>query len=213
MHLITDQYSTKDRWVLDITKINPKQSQAFEPRGTDYVLLLSADMQSDRISLKGAIAATTMTAPYEITCGADAHAAVISTYGLCLPENTVTMVDTGLKGNLTYMDGGTNTNAINPSREGDPVVNYVWFPPGMDQTPHIHPSHRIGLCLDGTGRTDLQDHTVALQRGDLFFMARTELHHFVTERDPCVLFVFAPDSETGPTDESNPLKARTYIGK
>jgi hypothetical protein len=28
-----------------------------------------------------------------------------------------------------------------------------------------------------------------------------------------VLFVFAPDSGTGPTDEVNPLKIRTYIGQ
>jgi len=37
-------------------------------------------------------------------------------------------------------------------------------------------------------------------------------HHFVTDHEDCVLMVFAPDSEGGPTDEHNPLKIRTYLG-
>jgi hypothetical protein len=39
------------------------------------------------------------------------------------------------------------------------------------------------------------------------------LHNFITEDEDVVLFVFAPDSGTGPTDDINPLKVRTYIGQ
>ena len=55
-------------------------------------------------------------------------------------------------GNLSYMDGGTNSTAIEPARLGLPVVNYVHFPEGMNQTLHTHPSQRIGLVLTGTGQ-------------------------------------------------------------
>lgn len=211
MHRVEETYSTKDRWVLDITRLSPHQTAKFVPRGTDYVLLAGSGLRSHDITLSAVTAACTMTKPYEITCPADGYAAVISYPGLSLNDSTVTMVDPTVPGNLSYMDGGTNTNAINPSREGDPVVNYVFFPAGMNQTPHVHPSHRIGLVIDGEGRTDVIGETIRLKRGDLFYMGRMELHHFITEDKPCVLFVFAPDSETGPTDEVNPLKARTYI--
>lgn len=197
--------------MLDITRLGPRESQRFTPRGTDYVLLANAALGSHTLSLSPVTAACTMTKPYEITCGEDGYAAIIGYPGLCLQDSTVTMIDPATQGNLSYMDGGTNTNAINPSREGDPVVNYVHFPPGMNQTPHVHPSHRIGLVLGGEGRTEVIGETIRLKRGDLFYMGRMELHHFVTDDKPCVLFVFAPDSETGPTDEANPLKARTYI--
>jgi quercetin dioxygenase-like cupin family protein len=118
-------------------------------------------------------------------------------------------------GNLSYIDGGTNTTAVNPGRLGDPVINYVHFPAGMKQTLHTHPSHRIGMVLKGRGGVQL-DHAqlFGLKQGDVFFMQRNELHNFMCPFDEdVVLFVFAPDSGTGPTDEVNPLKIRTYIGQ
>jgi quercetin dioxygenase-like cupin family protein len=211
MHLVNDQYQTKDRWILNIQRLTPGQSQTFNPTGTDYIMLAGASMVGKYSSVNEATAACTMTTPYTVSCGKDSYAAIVSYPGLCLPDSTITVIDPSTQGNLSYMDGGTNTNAVNPSRSGDPVINYVFFPKGMDQTPHVHPSHRIGFCISGHGQTDLIGHSVPLSRGDLFFMGRMELHHFLTPKDDCVLFVFAPDSETGPTDERNPLKARTYI--
>lgn len=211
MHKVDETYATRDRWPLSITRITPNKTVKFNPTGTDYVLLAGAGLRSKTVNLSPVTAACTMTAPYEVSCQTDGYAAVISYPGLCLHDSTITMIDPTTQGNMSYMDGGTNSNAINPSREGDPVVNYVHFPAGMNQTPHVHPSHRIGLVIDGEGRTDVIGESIRLSRGDLFYMGRMELHHFITEDKPCVLFVFAPDSETGPTDEVNPLKARTYI--
>jgi mannose-6-phosphate isomerase-like protein (cupin superfamily) len=117
-------------------------------------------------------------------------------------------------GNLTYMDGGSNSTAINPGRLGDPVINYVHFPAGMYQTLHTHPSHRIGLILKGNGRVELDNEEMfPINEGEVFFMRRNELHNFITDDEDVLLFVFAPDSGTGPTDEVNPLKIRTYVGQ
>ena len=116
-------------------------------------------------------------------------------------------------GNLSYIDGGTNTTAINPGRLGDPVVNYVHFPKNMYQTLHTHPSHRIGLVIKGNGKVELDNDVYDVVEGETFLMRRNELHNFVTTDSEVILYVFAPDSGTGATDEINPLKIRTYIGQ
>ena len=213
MHLVEQYHKTTDRWVLEITRLTPGQSKDFMPTGTDYIMLAGASLKGSMSAVFHATAACTMTKPYYISCDDDEYAVVVSYSGLKLHDSTITIIDPTSQGNLSYMDGGTNTNAINPSRSGDPVINYVFFPKGMDQTPHVHPSHRIGFCVRGHGQTDLIEDRVPMKRGDVFFMSRMELHHFLTPQDDCVLFVFAPDSESGPTDEFNPLKARTYIDR
>jgi quercetin dioxygenase-like cupin family protein len=210
MHLVTESLQSRDRWILGITKLDPQTTRRFEPHGTAYVMLRNASFESDGMKLTNKTAVLTATEPFFVSTH-DGFAAVVDYHGLRALETQVMLVDPRRRGNLSYMDGGTNTTAISPGRNGEPVINYVHFPPGMDQTPHVHPSHRIGFCLSGRGRTDLKEHTVHLSEGDLFFMERMELHHFVTEDEDCVLFVFSPDSETGPTDEYNPLKSRTYI--
>ena len=45
-------------------------------------------------------------------------------------------------------------------------------------------------------------------------MDRNVLHNFMCNKgEDVTLFVFSPDSGTGPTDEINPLKVRTYVGQ
>jgi quercetin dioxygenase-like cupin family protein len=85
----------------------------------------------------------------------------------------------------------------------------------MYQTLHTHPSHRVGMVLKGRGSIELDEGKVFdLNQGDVFFMQRNALHNFMCPfNEDVVLFVFAPDSGTGPTDEVNPLKIRTYVGQ
>ena len=84
----------------------------------------------------------------------------------------------------------------------------------MYQTLHTHPSHRIGLILKGNGRIELNNNQYyEVREGEAFFMRRNELHNFISRKEDVILFVFAPDSGDGPTDEINPLKIRTYIGQ
>jgi quercetin dioxygenase-like cupin family protein len=71
------------------------------------------------------------------------------------------------------------------------------------------------MVLKGIGQVELDDSKFPLKQGDVFFLGRNVLHNFTCpyENEDVVLFVFAPDSGTGPTDEVNPLKIRTYIGQ
>jgi len=139
--------------------------------------------------------------------------AIIVEYdGLSLNEERIYIPSNLGEGNLSYMDGGTNTTAINPGRLGDPVINYVHFPAYMFQTLHTHPSQRVGFILKGNGSVTLKEEEIfKLKEGEAFFMDRNELHNFVCDEEDVILFVWAPDSGTGPTDEINPLKVRTYV--
>jgi quercetin dioxygenase-like cupin family protein len=212
---VRGQFETGDRWPLVITKLEPGESRAFDATmGTWYVMLQNASYYSDNVKFENVDAAFAVNDHFTIKCG-QGTAAVIQYLGLHLSESRYYVQNELGMGNLSYMDGGTNTTAVNPGRLGDPVINYVHFPAGMYQTLHTHPSHRVGIVLKGLGKIELDDREFSLKQGDVFFMQRNVLHNFTCpyENEDVVLFVFAPDSGTGPTDEVNPLKIRTYVGQ
>ena len=212
---VQGQFATQDRWPLRITKLEAGESRAFDATaGTYYIMLQTASYYSDSVKFESVNGAFAVNDHFTIKTGAGT-AAVIEYPGLHLLESRYYVQNQLEMGNLSYMDGGTNTTAVNPGRLGDPVINYVHFPAGMTQTLHTHPSHRVGMVLKGLGRVELDDGEFPLQTGDVFFMKRNVLHNFTCpyENEDVVLFVFAPDSGTGPTDEVNPLKIRTYVGQ
>jgi quercetin dioxygenase-like cupin family protein len=211
---VKGEFATQDRWPLRVTKLEPGESRAFDAtNGTYYVMLQNASYFADSVKFENVNAAFAVKSHFTIKCGSG-NAAVIHYPGLHLLEDRY-YVQTNLgMGNLSYIDGGTNTTAVNPGRLGDPVINYVHFPAGMTQTLHTHPSHRVGIVLKGKGLVELDDREFHLQTGDVFFLRRNVLHNFMCPyNQDVVLFVFAPDSGTGPTDEVNPLKIRTYVGQ
>lgn len=207
-------FTTKDRWPLTVTKLESGESRAFDATdGTYYIMLEHASYYADNVKFENVCAAFVVNNHFTIKCGSGT-AAVIWYRGLHLLESRYYVQDILDMGNLSYIDGGTNTTAVNPGRLGDPVINYVHFPAGMKQTLHTHPSHRVGMVLKGRGLVELDDREFSLQQGSVFFMQRNVLHNFTCPYDEdVVLFVFAPDSGTGPTDEVNPLKIRTYVGQ
>jgi quercetin dioxygenase-like cupin family protein len=207
-------FETNDRWPLRLTKLEAGESRAFDyTRGTYYIMLQNASYYSNSVKLEDVNAALAVNNYFTIKCG-QGTAVVIEYMGIHLLESRYYVQDKLGMGNLSYMDGGTNTTAVNPGRLGDPVINYVHFPAGMEQTLHTHPSHRVGMILKGRGLVELDDSEFPLQPGDVFFMQRNVLHNFMCpHNEDVVLFVFAPDSGTGPTDEVNPLKIRTYVGQ
>jgi len=207
-------FETDDRWPLQLTKLEAGESRAFDStRGTYYVMLQNASYYSDNVKAEDVNAALTVNNHFTIKCN-QGTAVVIEYMGLRLLESRYYVQDKLGMGNLSYIDGGTNTTAVNPGRLGDPVINYVHFPAGMQQTLHTHPSHRVGIVLKGTGKVELDDREFLLKQGDVFFLQRNVLHNFMCPyNEDVVLFVFAPDSGTGPTDEVNPLKIRTYVGQ
>jgi quercetin dioxygenase-like cupin family protein len=211
---VKGQFETVDRWPLKLIKLESGESRAFDATtGTYFIMLQNSSYYSDNIKFEDVNAALAVNNHFTIRCG-HGTAVIIEYQGLHLSESRYYVQNNLGMGNLSYMDGGTNTTAVNPGRLGDPVVNYVHFPAGMKQTLHTHPSHRIGMVLKGQGLVELDNSEFALNQGDVFFMQRNVLHNFMCPyNEDVVLFVFAPDSGTGPTDEVNPLKIRTYVGQ
>jgi quercetin dioxygenase-like cupin family protein len=211
---IQGTFTTLDRWPIVIDKLGPGESRAFDRTdGTYYVMLQGSSFYSDTANFDQVNAAFAVNSHFTVKTN-HGNAAIIEYPGLHLLESRYYVQNKLEMGNLSYMDGGTNTTAVNPGRLGDPVINYVHFPAGMRQTLHTHPSHRVGLVLKGRGLVELDDSEFPLKPGDAFFMQRNVLHNFMCPyNEDVVLFVFAPDSGTGPTDEVNPLKIRTYVGQ
>lgn len=212
---VKGKLETKDRWNLAITKVEPNETKWIKPVGSAYVMMRNGNFKSDTVLLKDTNAAISTSDEFTVACGKNSSACIVEYPGL-LPLETRVYTQHKLDiGHLSYIDGGTNTTAINPSRLGDPVINYVHFPEGMYQTLHTHPSHRIGFILSGNGQVELNNKQYhKLNQGDIFYMRRNVLHNFICDnKEDVILFVFAPDSGTGPTDEINPLKIRTYIGE
>ena len=204
----------RDRWNLKIVKIEANETKEFEPLGMAYVMMRNGDYTSENVSIHNKNACINTKDKFTVACGADSSACIVDFPGLTLLESRYYVQDELDMGNLSYMDGGTNTTAINPGRLGDPVINYVHFPPHMYQTLHTHPSHRVGFIIKGNGKVELDNKEFFdVLEGDIFYMRRNCLHNFICEEEPVILFVFAPDSGTGPTDEVNPLKIRTYVGQ
>lgn len=214
MFNVKDVFETDDRWPLKLTKLEAGNNRAFDcSKGTYYIMLQNASYYSDSVKLECVNAALAVNNHFTVKCGSGT-AIIIEYLGIRLLESRYFVQDKLGMGNLSYIDGGTNTTAVNPGRLGDPVINYVHFPDGMRQTLHTHPSHRVGIILQGCGTVELDDSDFPLKQGDVFFMQRNVLHNFTCPHNQdVILFVFAPDSGTGPTDEVNPLKIRTYVGQ
>lgn len=137
---------------------------------------------------------------------------VLDLPGTLFPDEKFCTFDPKKVGNLSYIDGCSNSNLIDPPRSGDPCLNYLYFPAGIDQTFHTHPSVRIGFVLFGNGVSSIYDQEFSLNTGDIFILDRHTKHRFRTSTtSPMSLVAFHPDSEDGPRDEFNPMKARTYI--
>jgi quercetin dioxygenase-like cupin family protein len=114
-------------------------------------------------------------------------------------------------GEFAYINGGTNTLLIAPVVGGDPCFNAMYFPPGVDQTLHTHPSYRIGMVVSGGGELENQQIAISLTPGMTFFIAADSLHKFRTFDSHLIVVVFHPDSDRSFTPGDNPMLKRTII--
>lgn len=114
-------------------------------------------------------------------------------------------------GRLRYIDGCTDTLLIAPPLFGDPCLNALYFPQNIRQTPHTHPSVRVGIVASGTGTCVLHGNTVALKTGQAFVIAPDALHSFNTAHKEMIVIAYHPDSDFGATHEAHPMINRTMI--
>jgi quercetin dioxygenase-like cupin family protein len=114
-------------------------------------------------------------------------------------------------GRLHYIDGCTDSLLIPPQVRGDPCLNHLHFPPGINQTAHTHPSFRAGLVLRGSGTCRLAERTVDLLPGCAFYIPADEEHAFVTRAEGMDVIAFHPDTDFGPEHDDHPMINRTIV--
>lgn len=114
-------------------------------------------------------------------------------------------------GRLCYIDGCTDSLLLAPILKGDPCLNLLHFPRGIDQTPHTHPSMRVGMIAKGAGVCVTHDRRIPLGPGDLFIIPAETLHSFATETSTMTVIAYHPDSDFGPTHEFHPMINRTMV--
>lgn len=121
------------------------------------------------------------------------------------------------QGRLKYIDGCTDTLLASPPRKGDPCLNLLYFPAGIDQTAHVHPSVRCGLVLSGRGQVvyhDAQGQEVEedLISGKTWIIHTNGWHKFRTPYGVEMrVLAYHPDSDFGPDDEEHPMLNRTIV--
>ena len=88
------------------------------------------------------------------------------------------------EGRLRYIDGCSDTLLVSPPRRGDPCLNHLHGPPGTRQSPHTHPSARVGVRLESVPiAVDLLRPAVRAPGGAATAQGADEEVHLEPERD------------------------------
>ena len=115
-------------------------------------------------------------------------------------------------GRLRYIDGCTDTLLTPPVKRGDACFNALFFPGGIDQTLHTHPSIRVGMVAQGSGWCLTEVGLTPLRPGQVFVIDQDAIHGFRTAPDQGMLVIaYHPDSDFGPLDEDHPMINRTLV--
>lgn len=203
--IISTNKNIRDRLSLNVIPFN----NSIKLNNTDCTKFIAGKgtLVSKGIQIQDGVFAVSTTSECEIT----GHGVVIEMPGYCYSEHRISLIQPGIPGHLSYIDGCSNSNLIDPARNGEPCLNYLYFPPEINQTFHTHPSLRIGFITSGSGVAETNDGEFPLNTGDVFILQRFGRHRFKTLNGHMSLIAFHPDSEDGPRDEFNPMKTRTHI--
>ena len=115
------------------------------------------------------------------------------------------------RGRLKYIDGCTDSLLIPPVMMGDACLNLLYFPPGIKQTQHTHPSVRVGMVIRGRGACITRSGSIPLVAGGVFVIPTEGIHSFLTEDSDMAVVAYHPDSDFGPTHELHPMINRTIV--
>ncbi len=115
-------------------------------------------------------------------------------------------------GRLKYIDGCTDSLLVPPVKLGDPCLNALFFPENIDQTAHTHPSMRVGMVIEGSGKCVTPEREYDLAPGKIFIIHEEGHHKFKTSADAkLTVIAYHPDSDFGPVDENHPMINRTIV--
>ncbi len=116
------------------------------------------------------------------------------------------------RGRLRYIDTCSDTLLCGPPLRGDPCLNHLHFPAGVDQTEHTHPSTRAGVVARGGGMCLTPSREFQLRPGMIFYIPTGGVHRFQTIDQDMDVIAYHPDSDFGPTHEEHPMVNRTLVG-
>lgn len=115
------------------------------------------------------------------------------------------------EGRLRYIDGCRDTLLIPPLLKGDPCLNALYFPRSIKQTPHTHPSVRVGIVAQGNGECVTPEEVFSLTEGLAFIISPETEHSFNTYDNEMIVIAYHPDSDFGATHEDHPMVNRTMV--
>jgi hypothetical protein len=115
------------------------------------------------------------------------------------------------RGRLRYIDGCSDSLLVCPALYGEPCLNHLHIPPGIDQSQHVHPSDRIGIIIRGRGECRTPVATHKLEPGMFWRIPTGGVHSFHTQGQSLEVFAWHPDSEFGPRHEDHPMLTRTIV--
>lgn len=115
------------------------------------------------------------------------------------------------QGRLKYIDGCTDSLLVPPVMMGDGCLNLLYFPEGIDQTLHTHPSMRVGIVISGRGECITPEGIISLVPGRVFIIPTDGHHGFRTTDSNMSVVAYHPDSDFGPTHEFHPMINRTIV--
>lgn len=120
------------------------------------------------------------------------------------------------EGRLAYIDGCKDSVLIHPIIMGDPCLNMLYFPPGIYQTKHTHPSDRIGMIVSGNGICHSEDDygeqiETELSPGVIFCIHANGNHFFSTGDSHMTVLAYHPESDFGATNDNHPMINRTIV--
>ena len=114
-------------------------------------------------------------------------------------------------GRLKYVDGCTNSLLLAPPVKGEPCLNFLNLPSGTHQTPHTHPTIRVGMVVSGYGRCGTKGDPLIFEPGSVFIIPPDALHSFQTDDANIRIILFHPDSVVGPTDTDQTMLNNTFV--
>jgi quercetin dioxygenase-like cupin family protein len=198
--------TVKEKFLVSIKTFDTKENINISNSTASFVSTIDGKVENKNTSITGTVGAC-INSDFSVT----GKGFVVNCPGIMFNNDTYVSIDSEEPGELSYIDGCSNSIIVGPPKSGDPCLNYLYFPPGIKQTFHTHPSFRIGLVVSGSGLAHINDKELELQKGSVFFLPRYVNHRFSTIDNHMSILVFHPDSDDGPLDENNPMKTRTYI--
>jgi quercetin dioxygenase-like cupin family protein len=199
--LLTDSYEDDSvrAWWLDGPELLPEE-------GTTYIAVAAGVVDADGFVLQPATYAA-IPGPGDVWVSGMTRALMVHAKGYRGMRAAGGPLER--TGRLRYIDGCSDTGLIGPIRQGDPCLNHLHFPPGIEQTLHTHPSVRIGLVVRGRGLCRAPTGDFALIPGSVFIIPTGAVHGFRTVDETMDIIAFHPDSLLGPTDERHQMLEAT----